>query len=433
MRTLSEKQLTSFRESTSKINIWEGAVRSGKTWISVWRFIDEVMNGPDGEYCIICRTYDSFKRNLLRQFRDKLGTDVREYFGKREMRLYGKTIHVIGADDERAESKIRGPTFMGAYVDEATIIPESVWRMLVSRCAMGNAKIFATTNPDSPFHWLKRDFIDGNPDVRSWQFKLTDNPELTEESKDYLLRQYKGLWYQRFIEGLWVQAEGTIYDSFTDKSHVIDGAPHYTSEYIVGVDYGTTNPCAFVLIGIDYSKYPHIWVEREYFYDSKVHQRQKTDAEYADDLIAFIENKTVRSIYIDPSAVSFRVELQKTGVMNLFEAKNEVITGIRFVSRLLNEGELKICRSCKNLIKEFQSYVWDEKSSKTGIDKPKKENDHCLDALRYGLFTHLFGRTKKGMSADDVDRNWRESMGFETEIPKQFQNPDHYSYPNMRF
>lgn len=117
------------------------------------------------------------------------------------MNIFGKTIHIVGADDERAESKIRGSTLAGAYVDEISIIPEGVFKMLLSRCLMGGARIFGTTNPDSPYHWLKRDYLTDNPDVKSWQFTLKDNPELTQWEKDYLCRQYKGLWYQRFIEG----------------------------------------------------------------------------------------------------------------------------------------------------------------------------------------------------------------------------------------
>lgn len=375
----SALQIKSFKESDAKINIWEGAVRSGKTYISLWRFITELSEGPEGEYVLIARTYDSFRRNVLPLLESMIGVkDVNWKGGHRTMNIYGKTIHVIGADDERAESKIRGPTFAGAYVDEITIIPESVFKMLISRCAMGGAKIFGTTNPDSPYHWLKKDFLEGNEDVKSWQFKLEDNPALEEDDKNYLKRQYKGLWYQRFIDGKWVQAEGSIYDYFDEKLHVIDFAPTYSTSYIVGIDYGTTNPCAFVLIGHDPNSFPNFWVESEYYYDSRVHQRQKTDTEYAEDLQKFLEGHPIKAIYIDPSAVSFRIELQKQGITNLYEADNNVINGIRFVSKNLNNGTLKICRSCTNLIKEFQSYVWDEKAAILGVDKPKKQNDHCL-------------------------------------------------------
>jgi len=423
---ISPKQKQSLKESIAKINIWEGAVRSGKTYISLWRFLEELQSGPPGEYVLITRTYDSFKRNILPLLESMIGVrEVGWRHGHRIMNIFGKRVHVIGADDERAESKIRGPTFSGAYVDEITIIPESVFKMLISRCAMGEAKIFGTTNPDSPYHWLKREFLEDNEDVLSWKFTLDDNPQLEERAKEYLKRQHKGLWYQRFIEGKWVQAENSIYDCFEEKFHLIDFAPDYASKYIVGVDYGTTNPCSFLLIGINKEKYPHIWVQDEYYYESKKMQRQKTDSEYAEDLIKFIGGNPIEGIYLDPSAVSFRIELQKLGVTNLYEARNEVLDGIRFVSNLLNTGTLKICKKCKKLIEEFQSYVWDAKSQLTGIDKPKKENDHALDALRYALFTHLFGKDLSRLTAQDIDQMETEARGGGApNLPRFFQDED---------
>lgn len=422
----SQKQIESINNSNAKINIWEGAVRSGKTYASLLRFLKEITYGPEGEYVMIAKTYGSFRKHILPQLFSLIGKDPKFYAGRQEIVLWGKTIHLIGAADERAESKIRGSTFVGAYVDEATIIPESVFKMLISRCAMGNAKIFATTNPDSPYHWLKKDYLTDNPDVASWQFTLNDNPALSKEDKAYLNRQYTGLWFQRFIEGRWVQAEGSIYDHFDEKRHVIDFSPNYTPNYIVGIDYGTTNPCAFVLIGIDYDRFPNVWVQEEYYFDSKVHQRQKTDSEYADDFIKFIHGKSVSAIYLDPSAVSFRVELQRRGILNLFEAQNEVIDGIREVSDMLNNGMLKICRSCPNLISEFQSYVWDPKCLKTGEDKPLKQHDHALDAMRYAIFTSKIKTRRAGMKPQDLDDIERDAKGYGNELPRWFQDPKDY-------
>lgn len=375
---LSPKQNRSFHESNAKINIWEGAVRSGKTYVSMVRWIYELMTGPDGSYCMIARTYDTFRRNLLTLMTDILGTEAKWYAGKREMDIFGKQVFIVGADDERSESKIRGATFQGAYVDEGTLIPESVFRMLISRCAMKGARIFITTNPDTPYHWLKTDFLDNNPDALSWQFNFEDNPQLTHEEKEYLKRQYKGIWYKRFIEGCWVQAEGAIYDFFDVNVHTMDFCSHPAEQYIVGVDYGTTNPCSFVLIGINKSRFPNCWVEAEYYWDSKIKQRQKTDSEYADDFKKFIANKPIKAIYVDPSAASFKLELSKQGVQNLFDAENEVLDGIRLVSNFMSNGTIKITKACPNLIREIQGYVWDSRSVRLGEDKPLKSHDHCI-------------------------------------------------------
>jgi len=422
MNSLSDKQLTSLHESNARINIWEGAVRSGKTYVSLWRWLKELTYGPPGEYAMITRTYDTFKRNILPQLTRMIGSDARYYAGKREMIIFKKTLHIVGADDERAESKIRGSTFQGAYIDEISIIPESVIRMLISRCAMGQAKIFGTTNPDSPYHWLKKDFLTDNPDVKSWKFTLDDNPELTQDEKDYLKRQYKGIWFQRFIEGKWVQAEGAIYDFFDTSLHIIDFPPGRAEFYICGIDYGTTNPCAFCLIGINRSKYPNMWIEDIYYYDSRAKQRQKTDTEYADDFKRFIQGKAIKAIYIDPSAASFKLELSKSGVQNLYDAENEVIDGIRLVSKFLSNGTLKVCRNCQELVKEIQGYIWDPKCKKTGVDKPLKERDHLCDAVRYAIFTHFFGKENSRISPQELDKMYNEAMGIGDDLPAPFRD-----------
>jgi PBSX family phage terminase large subunit len=292
---------------------------------------------------------------------------------------------------------------------------------------MKGAKIFATTNPDSPYHWLKRDFLTDNSDVKSWQFTLDDNPELTKDEKQYLRRQYKGVWYQRFIEGLWVQAQGAIYDFFDPSIHVIDHGPGLPAYCIIGVDYGTTNPCAFVSVAVNTSKYPNMWVEDVYYYDSKIRQRQKTDTEYACDLERFIKDRPVKAIYIDPSAASFRLECQRHSIPNLYDAENEVIDGIRLVAKYFNNGTLKICRNCESLIKEMQSYVWDANCAKTGVDKPLKVSDHSLDALRYCLYSQFFGKDGSRLSPGDLERMRAEVYGGHN-LPAPFIDPNEQRY-----
>lgn len=427
----SPKQLLSIRESTANINIWEGSIRSGKTHASLWRFYNETRIGPQGDFAIVTRTYDTFERNIFPTLRDHiLGRHCNYLRGKRQLFLKDRKCHIITADDASAEAKIRGGTFASAYVDEISIIPENVFLQLLGRLSISGAKLFGTTNPDSPYHWLKR-FMDDNPDVRSFKFVMDDNPSLNQERKDFYRRQYKGLWFQRFIEGKWVQAEGAVYDFFDEKLHVIDYPGHNANYYICGIDYGTTNPCAFVLVGYNPHKFPNMWVEDEYYYNSRVSQRQKTDGEYAEDLRQFLEGRNVRAIYIDPSAASFSTEIRRGGIENVIDAENEVNDGIRFVSKLLGRGTIKIRRQCKNLIGEFQSYVWDEKSLKLGIDKPKKEHDHALDALRYCLFTHFFENEDGDLQtrAHELDRMYNETRyGNEMNLPPVFRKPDDSAY-----
>ena len=329
-----------------------------------------------------------------------VGDGIRYSSGKGEMYVYNRLIHVVGANDDRAEAKIRGAEFAGALIEELTIIPENFIKMLLSRLSVPGAMLFASTNPDSPFHWVKTDFIDRQHELncKVFSYSIDDNPSLTEQYKSDLKKEYKGLWYKRYIQGLWVQAEGTIYDFFDDEIHVIDHPPSQAISYIIGVDYGTTNPTVFTLIGYDPSSYPNMWLEREYFFDSRVASRQKSDYEYALDLIKFMDGIHVSAIYIDPSAASFKQELRRNNVQNVLDAKNDVLPGIRYQAQLLMNGTYKICCNCVNSIKEYANYVWDSKASQRGEDKPLKINDHCSDAQRYALYTHFFHKTGSGMS-----------------------------------
>lgn len=422
---MSEKQLLSIREAEARLNIWQGAVRSGKSFASLYCFLHFLRHGPSGPLIIVGRTTRTITTNIIDPMRAILGDYVKYWIGKGEINIFGRKIYAVSANDARAEAKIRGSTYVGAYMDEVTLIPETFFKMLLSRLSLPGAKFFGTTNPDSPYHWLKRDFIDRSPelDLKTWEFKLEDNPSLSDEFVKQIKSEYSGLWYQRFIEGRWVQAEGAIYDFFDPSFHCINTPRNPATFYLAGVDYGTTNPFACVLVGVNFDYFPNMWVEDEYYFNSRVAQRQKTDSEYADDVIKFLENRAVKAIYIDPSATSFRLELQKRGVDNLFEAKNEVSDGIRLVAQYLNQGTLKVCRNCKNLIAEFQSYVWDEKSTVTGVERPLKENDHALDALRYAVYTHYFGNDGASLTPQSLEKLYQESRGARAELPRFFQEP----------
>lgn len=402
---MSPKQAKSLVESTARLNIWEGPVRSGKSYSCYWRWIDFIQNGPKGPLVITGRTEPTIKRNVIRPLQELIGSDLVYLSGSGEIKLWGRTIDVVGANDERAEAKIRGGEFVGALMDEVTIIPENFVKMLFSRLSLPGSKFFGTTNPDSPFHWLKVDYIDKRDslNLKVFSFKMEDNPSLTEEFKADLRKEYSGLWYERYIEGKWVVAEGAVYDFFDESIHLIDYPPGNATQYIVGIDYGTSNPCVFALIGYNPSMYPNMWLEKEYYYDSKAKNRQKSDSEYAQDLINFIAGYNVKALYIDPSATSFKVEMRRHGIQNVMDAVNDVLPGIRFQGQLLSNGTYKICKQCVNSIKEYSNYLWDEKASKRGIDQPMKQNDHACDAQRYALYTHFFDKMQNTMTEEQAN------------------------------
>lgn len=413
---MSLKQRDAIRNSTQKINIWSGSVRSGKSYSATLRFLIEVAEAPPGEMAIITRDQNAFRRNVLPIMRDLVGMDVNYKAGLSLIELWGRKIHLIGCHDQRSEGKLRGCTLQAALVDEGSLIPESSWIVLLQRIAMNNGRVFCTTNPDSSQHWLKTGYIDNNPDSITFNFGLLDNPKLKEEERSFLKRQHTGVYRRRFIEGEWCMAEGAIFDFFDERIHVIQRVPDLAQFYIVGVDIGFSNPTGFVLVGFNERANPPLWVEDEFYWDSKK-SSQKTDAEYAQDLFAFIGDKNVRFIYIDPAALSFKIEVRKSGIrIPVRDAENNVAEGIKTLSSYLAMGDLKILRKCKNLIGEIGGYCWDPKASEKGLDEPIKRADHLIDALRYACFSYFGSRlTLSAPSAEQLegaslDRNAKQQI-----------------------
>ncbi|MCG8401380.1 MAG: PBSX family phage terminase large subunit [Firmicutes bacterium] len=385
----SPKGLQSIDESTARLNIWEGAVRSSKTICSIVRWLEYIKDGPPGDYLMTGKTERTLKRNILDPLEQIVGNKRFRYNrGMGEAYLAGRRIYVAGAADERAEGKIRGMTLAGAYGDELTLWPESFFKMLLSRLSVPGAKFFGTTNPDSPYHWLQAEYLKKEGlDLRSWHFMLEDNPNLDPVYVGALKKEYAGLWYKRFILGLWVLAEGAIYDMWDEDVHLIE-CPAKHQEYGVAIDYATATVMTFGLYGITGNK---VYLIREYYYDAKKKGRQKTDSEFAGDFKVFLGDIVPRNIYLDPSATSFKAELRKAGYNQVKDADNDVLNGIRLVATFLNTGRFFVDRSCQETAKEFASYVWDPKAQERGEDKPLKQNDHAMDRNRYFIFTR-FGK-----------------------------------------
>ena len=332
---------------------------------------------------MVGKTERTLRRNILQPLADIVGSSAFKLrSGAGELRLFNRTVYLCGANDERAEQKIRGVTLAGAYGDEITLWPESFFRMLLSRLSIPGAKFFGTTNPDSPLHWLKREFLDRAEglDLRHWHFTLKDNLSLTDAYINALQAEYSGLWRKRFIEGLWVVAEGAIYDMFDESRHVMDREPF--GDWFVAVDYGTTNPFHAVAacVALDGAHVAHEWR-----YDSQATGRSKTDAEYSEDLKAWLQDKHIepRFIFIDPSAASFIEAARRAGIRGIWAADNAVLDGIRRVSRLLSADRLTISPNCPALLKEILGYSWDPVAQARGEDRPLKRDDHGCDALRY--------------------------------------------------
>ncbi len=372
--------------SLARLNILDGSVRSGKTVVTMVAIILFLRFVPKNKYGIfIGKSEKTVIRNILNPLSEMVPEKYFNYKlgGEGGGTLFGHKFYIVGAYDEKSYTRIQGMSLSWAYGDEVSTWPESFFNMLLSRLSDSRVAFLGTTNPDNPFHWLKKNFLDKEPliNLKRWHFTLDDNPNLPPEYVKDLKSYYTGLWYKRYIEGLWVLAEGVVYDMFDENIHVRPAPPN-TDDHVVSIDYGTTNPTVFQMWG---SHGDSLHLLREYYYDSKEHDKQKTDPEYADDLTDFLDGEAC-NIIIDPSAASFRALLQQRG-FSVLDADNSVIDGIRDVSSLISAGKLFVDPSCTHTIEEFGAYIWDEKAGMKGEDAPVKKNDHGMDAMRYRVRT----------------------------------------------
>jgi PBSX family phage terminase large subunit len=396
---LTPAQIRSIANSDGQINLWDGAIRSGKTQGSLLKWLLYVRQAPPGELIMVAKTVQAAHRNLFvplmdpAKFSRDIAANVHYTSGAPTATIFGRRVHVIGANDAKAEGKIRGFTGAGAYVDEATLVPHDFWRTLLGRLSAPGAKLFATTNPDSPAHWLRKEIIlADDPAVRHFHFKITDNTFLPDEYVRMIKNQYTGLYYRRFIDGEWVAAEGAVYDMYDEDRHLVDILPAISQWVAVGIDYGTSNPFHAVLVGLGADGL--LYAASEYRYDGRKSSRQKSDSQYLEAVQGWLTKPkgvrlmgVPRMFVVDPSAASFRTELMQAK-MPQYAGDNAVLDGIRTVSNLLAKDKLKISRvGCPELIREIQSYAWDDKAALLGEDKPIKVDDHGVDALRYAVHT----------------------------------------------
>lgn len=398
---MSPKQLLSLRESNARINLWEGSVRSGKTIASLLRWLFYVgSSNVRGELIVVSRTRDSAARNVFSPLMDRslfgdAAKTVSYTPGAPSAMILGRKCWVLGSSDIRSENILRGLTCAGAYVDEATLLREDFFVQLLNRLWEG-AKLFATTNPDNPAHWLKANFLDHlsrYPDWKTWKFLLDDNPKLSEERKAAIRRENTGLYYRRNVLGEWVAAEGAIYPMWDTDKHVIawDKLPDMQRLFGVGVDYGTTNATAALLLGLGVDR--KLYLIDEWRHDARQSQVTLTDAQISQRLKAWVETghtPTVTAlipewVIVDPSAASLKVQMNHDGVRGVTDADNDVAYGIRTVASLLGAGQLLVSDRCTGLINEFPGYSWDDKATLKGEDKPIKVADHSLDAARYAI------------------------------------------------
>jgi PBSX family phage terminase large subunit len=379
--------------------IADGSIRSGKTVSMALSFVMWAMESHREQNFAMCgKTIGSFRRNVLMVLKLMLasrGYKVKDHRADNyvEIRYKGNVnyFYIFGGKDERSQDLIQGITLAGVLFDEVALMPESFVNQATGRCSVNGSKFWFNCNPDGPYHWFKTNWIDKAEEkgLLYLHFTMDDNLSLSEHIKKRYASLYSGVFFQRYILGLWVVAEGIIYDMFSPERHTTDQESQST-KYYVSCDYGTQNATVFLL----WQEHNGKWLcADEYYYSGRDETTQKTDNEYADDLEKFIQGKPIEAVIIDPSAASFIALLRKRG-FPIKKARNDVLDGIRFVGSLLNLDRLIFSNKCKNTIKEFGSYIWDAKACERGEDKPIKQHDHSMDAVRYFCYTVINNRAK---------------------------------------
>lgn len=396
------------------------------------KWLKDIISLPPGNMIMVGNTVNSLIRNVIDPITSIIGKrNVEVRLQKQECSIFGRNIWIQGADKEDAYKRIEGESLLRAYVDEWSRVPKNFTKTLMSRLSDPGACAYGTLNPDTPAHYLYRDYILRARElgIAVWKFTLKDNPYLDPEYVKAIIAENPPgtVFYDRNILGNWVAASGLVYANFDRRLHVVHSPPVGLApkELRVGIDYGTHNPTAFVSL----EKYlvpgrarPTWYATGEYYWDSQVMLKQKTDAEYSVDLAEYLAGrwkapdrlkvpgsrydggdcvgrvvggrmrlsdtqvgkadvrKYPSTIEVDPSASSYILQLNRDGMRKARAADNDVLNGIRKVATMVSAGELVITENCPWLIQSMENYSWDPKALN---DEVVKEGDHPVDALRY--------------------------------------------------
>lgn len=382
--------------------ICDGAVRSGKTLCLSVSFVAWAFSAfSDNSFALCGKTIASLRRNVVTVILPilrELGFECNEKYSRNmiEISHSGRVnrFYLFGGKDEGSAALIQGMTLAGVLLDEVTLMPRSFVEQALARCSVEGSKLWFNCNPEHPMHWFHEEWIKKREEKNCLylHFEMKDNPSLTQSIIRRYEKLYSGAFYERFVLGKWVAAQGCVYPMFSQEKHV-SPPPESFSEYYISCDYGTVNPSSFGLWGKNGDKWYRI---KEYYFNSRTEGRQKTDSEHYDALCELARGKTVQAVIVDPSAASFIECIRRDGRFRVIPARNDVIDGIRRVSDCLKNGTLVFSPECKASIKEFGLYRWEENSSKDAV---RKENDHAMDDIRYFVSTVICGEADEGFFA----------------------------------
>ena len=395
--------------------IADGAIRSGKTLSMSLSFVLWAMESFNGHNCIMeGKTVGRFRRNVLFWLKQMLTSRNYQLSEKRAENLLivakGDTVnyfYIFGGKDERSQDLVQGITAAGAFFDEVALMPESFVNQATGRLSVAGSKMWFNCNPESPQHWFKVNWIDkckchlSDDEIAQMEaegkapknliylhFTMEDNLSLAEDIKKRYRSMYVGVFFKRYIEGLWCVAEGLVYSMFDEGKHIKDEHIKGVKEWVVSIDYGTVNPFAAGLWAFDGRRAQK---EYEYYYDSRETGIRRDDETHYNELCKLIGDRRVEYIIVDPSAASFIECINKHGDYIAKGAINDVLDGIRVQTTFLNKGIISYYKDCRATISEYGLYSWDMENTEDAV---VKEFDHCMDSDRYFCYTFLRTRLR---------------------------------------
>lgn len=375
--------------------ICDGAVRSGKTTCMSIGFIAWSFSSfNETDFALCGKTVTSLRRNVVTPLipvLGRLGFECKEIITRNyiEISLGGRKnrYYLFGGKDESSASLIQGVTLGGVLLDEVALMPRSFVEQALARCSLDGAKFWFNCNPENPQHWFYKEWIQKSDEKNALylHFTMKDNPSLSQKVIKRYENLYSGAFYERFVLGKWVAADGLIYPEAANGKYTFSPPDNEILSYFVSCDYGTVNPTSMGLWGLHGDG---IWYrEKEYYFSSRREGFQKTDEEYYEDLCLLCGEEKISGVIVDPSAASFIECIRRHGKYRVIKANNDVVDGIRKVSDALRSSLIRICPSCKDALREFSLYRWD---SSHGKDAPLKENDHAMDDIRYFVSSVLY-------------------------------------------
>lgn len=377
-----------------------GAKRAGKTVVNNDTFVTELSRvrkiadrlGVDEPIYILAGTSSTaIQNNVLQELYNKYGFEPKYdkhgsfvFCGVKVVQVYTGSISGL--------KRARGFTAFGAYVNEASLANEIVFKEIISRCSGEGARVVWDSNPDNPNHWLNRDYIGKNDGkIIDFSFKLDDNTFLSKRYIDSIKAATpKGKFYDRDILGLWSVAEGAIYADYDSKIHVVDELPDMR-RYFAGIDWGYTHYGSIVVVGEGVD-------DNYYLVDGVAAQFKEIDwwVEQARKLTDIYGNIP---FYADSARPEHVARFENEG-FDISNANKSVIAGIELIAKLFKERKLYVKRGfIPRFFDEIYQYRWKENSAK---DEPLKEFDDVLDSVRYAIYSDFVIGSTERASYDDL-------------------------------